>query len=191
MPASYPVSARSSRGGARRDCQGGIVPTTPPPTAATPRRALDAARAAYWEDPVGSLAAAIEVHEHAHARDDGPLQGRALALQGMISMHRGDLRGAFALAAEAERGVGDDARGGAELAALMAHLDFFSGSYASSLRQAELATELADRTEDAALRVFARRMGCIAFGNLGASDWSQRLDATLALAVASGERWEE
>ena len=74
---------------------------------------------------------------------------------------------------------------------MSAHLDFFSGSYASSLRQAERAIELADRTGDAALRVFARRMGCIAFGNLGVADWPERLDATLALAAASGERWEE
>jgi diguanylate cyclase (GGDEF)-like protein len=168
-----------------------MLPTVSPPTPATPGRALDAARAAYWEDPVGSLAVAIEVHEHARARDDGPLQGRALALQAMISMHRGDLRGAFALAAEAERGVGDDTRAGAELAALKAHLDFFSGSYASSLREAERATVLADRTEDAGLRLFVRRMGCIAFGNLGVADWPQRLEATVALAVASGERWEE
>ena len=34
-------------------------------------------------------------------------------------------------------------------------------------------------------------MGCIAFGNLGVADWPERLDATLALAVESGERWEE
>ena len=148
-----------------------MLPTASPPTPATPGRALDAARVDYWEDPVGSLAVAIEVHEHARAHDDGPLQGRALALQAMISMHRGDLRGAFALAAEAERGVGDDARAGAELAALKAHLDFFSGSYASSLEEAERATELADRTADAGLRLFARRMGCIAFGNLGVADW--------------------
>ena len=56
---------------------------------------------------------------------------------------------------------------------------------------AERAIELADRTGDATLRVFARRMGCIAFGNLGVADWPERLEATLALAVESGERWEE
>ena len=164
------------------------VPTS---THATSARALDAARSAYWEDPLGSLEVAIEVHEGARAHGDQPLQARALALQGLISLHRGDLRGAFTLAADAEREARDDARAGAELAALKAHLDFFSGSYAASLREAELAVELADRTGDASLRVFVRRMGCIAFGNLGVADWPERLAATLALAVESGERWEE
>jgi hypothetical protein len=37
----------------------------------------------------------------------------------------------------------------------------------------------------------SRRMGCIAFGNLGVADWPERLDATLVLAAESGERWEE
>src|SRR4051794_7221646 len=153
--------------------------------------ALDRARKVYWEDPAGALAVAIDAHEQARIRGDVSHQARALALQGMITMHRGDLRGAFALAAEAERVAAGDLRAGAELAALRAHLDFFSGSYASALAQAELAVELADRTGDLRLRVFARRMGCIAFGNLGVADWPQRLDATLALAMEAGETWEE
>jgi two-component system, cell cycle response regulator len=153
--------------------------------------ALDAARTVYWEDPAGALAVAVDAHEQALHQGDSALQARALALQGMVTMHRGDLRGAFALAAEAGRVAGEDARAGAELAALRAHLDFFSGSYASALAQAELAIELADRTGDPSLRVFARRMGCIAFGNLGVADWPERLDATLALAIEAGEVWEE
>jgi diguanylate cyclase (GGDEF)-like protein len=153
--------------------------------------ALDAARREYWEEPARSLAVAIEVYAQARTLGNGSLRARALALQGMVGLHRGDLRGAFALAAEAERAAGDDPRAGAELAALKAHLDFFSGSYAASLAQAELAVVLADRTGDPSLRVFARRMGCIAFGNLGVADWPERLDATLRLAVESGERWEE
>ncbi|MET0685597.1 MAG: GGDEF domain-containing protein [Solirubrobacteraceae bacterium] len=165
-----------------------LVPTS---IHATPARALDAARSAYWEDPLDSLAVAIDVHAGARAQADRPLQARALALQGLISLHRGDLRGAFALAADAEREAGNDDRAGAELAALMTHLDFFSGSYAAALGHAERAIALADLTGDATLRVFARRMGCIAFGNLGVPDWPDRLEATLALAVESGERWEE
>jgi diguanylate cyclase (GGDEF)-like protein len=153
--------------------------------------ALDAARTTYWEDPEGALAVAVEAHEQALRRGNTALQARALALQAMVTMHRGDLRGAFALAADAGRVAGDDTRAGAELAALKAHLDFFSGSYASALANAELATELADRTGDPSLRVFARRMGCIAFGNLGVTDWPERLDATLALAIEAGEVWEE
>ena len=101
--------------------------------------ALDAARTVYWEDPAGALAVAVDAHEQALMHGDAALQARALALQGMITMHRGDLRGAFGLAAEAGRAAGEDCRAGAELAALKAHLDFFSGSYASALAQAELA----------------------------------------------------
>jgi diguanylate cyclase (GGDEF)-like protein len=153
--------------------------------------ALDGARKVYWEDPAGALAVAVDAHEQARMRGDTGEQARALALQGMVTMHRGDLRGAFALAARAERVAAGDLRAGAELAALRAHLDFFSGSYASALAQAELAVELADRTGDLSLRVFARRMGCIAFGNLGVADWPERLDTTLALAVEAGETWEE
>ena len=115
----------------------------PAPTSihATPARALDAARSAYWEDPLDSLAVAIDVHAGARAQADRPLQARALALQGLISLHRGDLRGAFALAADAEREAGNDDRAGAELAALMTHLDFFSGSYAAALGHAEHAMQ--------------------------------------------------
>ena len=185
---------RSSPVPSRRDLMGTPVPSPllPPPIPDTDAGlALDAARAAYWEDPAGALAVAIDVHEQARALGDAPLRGRALALQAMISMHRGDLRGAFALAAEAEGAVGEDVRACAELAGLMAHLDFFSGSYASSLRHAERATELADSTGDLHLRLFARRMGCIAFGNLGVADWPRRLDETLALARRAGARWEE
>lgn len=122
-----------------------------------------------------------------------PSAGRALSLQGAITLHRGDLRGASGLAAEAEhhteRGGEDAAR--AELAALKAHLGFFSGSYAESLRQAELAVELADRGDDLDLRIFVRRAGCLVFGNVGVGDWPERLAELLQLAIESANRWEE
>ena len=99
------------------------------------RRALDEARRVYWEDPEGSLAAAVRCQESARTLQAGDLRTRALALQGAITLHRGDLRGAVALAAEAERqaelGGSDEAQ--VEVAALKAHLSFFSGSYTEAL----------------------------------------------------------
>src|SRR3954454_1555617 len=95
---------------------------------------LDAARSAYWEDPAGSLATAIRIA--ADTGNDGVRAG-ALALQGAVSLHRGNLHGAFALATEAEPLVGGDETARCEVAALKAHLSFFSGSYADALKQAE------------------------------------------------------
>ena len=69
---------------------------------------LDAARRTYWEDAGRSLAVAVDVHERARAAGDAPLRARALALQGACSLHRGDLHGALALAAEGDLHAGDD-----------------------------------------------------------------------------------
>src|SRR5690349_7162968 len=95
-------------------------------------RELDAARAVYWEDPAGSLATAIRVQEVARGLGDDGILSRACSLQGAITLHRGDLGGAFALAADAERHAeadgGDASR--SEMAGLKGHLAFFSGSYA-------------------------------------------------------------
>jgi diguanylate cyclase (GGDEF)-like protein len=157
------------------------------------RRALDEARRVYWEDPEGSLAAAVRCQESARTLQAGDLRTRALALQGAITLHRGDLRGAVALAAEAERqaelGGSDEAQ--VEVAALKAHLSFFSGSYTEALLEAQRALDVADGTGDVALRVFARRAACLVFGNVGVSEWPERLDEVLALSIASGNRWEE
>ncbi len=156
-------------------------------------RALDDARRRYWEDPAGSLATAVRCHEQARSVDDAGLRSRALALQGAITLHRGDLPGAVALAAEAERhaeaGDADEAR--VEVAALRGHLSFFSGSYADAVAHAERATELSDRAGDLALRIHARRAACLVLGNVGTPDWPERLDELLALSIASGNRWEE
>jgi diguanylate cyclase (GGDEF)-like protein len=152
---------------------------------------LDDARRTYWEDAASSLAVAIDVHARARARGDHAIRARALALQGIVSLHLGDLHGALALAAEGDLHAGEDAVPRAELAALKSHLNFFSGSYAAALAEAELAVELADRTGDLLLRVFARRMGCVVFGNMGVADWPQRLQELLALTLEAGEPWEE
>ena len=149
------------------------------------------ARCDYWEDPAGSLETATRLLEAGRATGDAELQSRALALQGAISLHRGDVHGAFALAAGAERHAGESPAARIELAALNAHLHFFSGAYAESLRQAELAVVLADRHGDPDLRIHARRMGCVAFGNVGVDDWPERLRLLLELTEAAGSAWEQ
>ena len=157
----------------------------------SPAQQLDAARRSYWEDAGRSLEVAIDVHEQARATGDAPLRARALALQGACSLHRGDLHGALALAAEGDLLAGEDLTARAELAALKSHLNFFSGSYAAALAEAELAVELADRSGDLLLRVFARRMGCVVFGNMGVASWPERLQVLLDMTIAAGEPWEE
>ncbi len=145
---------------------------------------LDAARRDYWEDPTGSLVVAIR-------HQDGERRGRALALQGTVSLHRGDLHGAFALATAAEPHIGDDAAARCEVAALKAHLSFFTGSYSEALRHAEEAIAVADEHGDVHLRVFARRAACMVFGNVGVTDWQGQLRDVLDLSIAAGDRWQE
>jgi diguanylate cyclase (GGDEF)-like protein len=154
-------------------------------------RELDAARRAYWEDAGGSLAIAVDVHARARAEGEHAVRARALAIQGAVSVHRGDLRGALALAAAGDLHAGDDLFARAELAALKSHLNFFSGSYAAALAEADLAVELADRSGDLLLRVFARRAGCVVFGNLAVASWPERLQELLELTIEAGEPWEE
>ena len=135
----------------------------------------------------------MQCQERARTLDAHDLRARALALQGAITLHRGDLRGAVGLAAEAERiaALGDGVASHVEVAALKAHLSFFSGSYTEALLEAERAVDLSDRAGDLALRVFARRAACLVFGNIGVRDWAERLAELLALSIASGNRWEE
>ena len=161
------------------------------PSHALPRQQLDAARRTYWEDAGRSLEVAVDVHERARAAGDGPLRARALALQGACSLHRGDLHGALALAAEGDLHAGEDVFARAELAALKSHLNFFSGSYAAALAEAELAVELADDSGDLLLCVFARRMACVVFGNMAVASWPERLQALLEMTIVAGEPWEE
>jgi diguanylate cyclase (GGDEF)-like protein len=152
--------------------------------------ALDYARATYWEDPKGALAIAVECAEAARVTGARSLRARALALQGAITLHRGDLRGAMTLATEAETLAGDDAAA-AEVAALQGLLAYFSGAYADALAHAERALELADATGDPALRIFVRRAGCPVYGNLGVEDLPERVDELLALTIETGDAWEE
>jgi diguanylate cyclase (GGDEF)-like protein len=161
------------------------------PARATAR--LVAARSRYYERPVDSLAVATAVHEYARARGEHALCARAKALQGMVSLHRGDLRGALGLVVQAERnaaGTGDDAAG-AEVAALKAQVSFFTGSYGPALNEAKRAIALADRAGDLRLRIHARRTTCLVFGNLAVPDLRERVETLLALTLQAGDSWEE
>jgi diguanylate cyclase (GGDEF)-like protein len=154
--------------------------------------ALDLARTSYWEDPLGALTVAIECAESARGIGDSSLRARALALQGAITLHRGDMQSAMAIAtrAEAELAPGDDGAA-AEVAALQALVTYFTGSYGHALAHAERAAELADRTGDLALSIFVRRAGCPVYGNLGVEDLPERVEELLALTLEAGDRWEE
>ena len=157
------------------------------------RQALVRARRGYYEDPVGALAEAIRCHETGRVLADDGLCARARALQGAVSLHRGDLQGALALAVEADRYAANSTEPAVrvEVAALKAQVNFFTGSYSDALRHAELALALADQGQDAALRTYARRATCLVFGNVGVSDWKERLEQLLALTVDLGDAWEE
>jgi len=157
------------------------------------RLALAAARSRYYEDPARALADAIRCCEIGRSLGDDELCARAFALQGMVSLHRGDLRGGLALAMEAERHVeaSHDAVARAEVAALKAQISFFTGSYAEALRHATLAVEHADAAQDLELRVYARRATCPIFGNAGVPDLRDRIEELLELTIEGENPWEE
>jgi diguanylate cyclase (GGDEF)-like protein len=152
--------------------------------------ALDRARDRHHEDHEAALGEAVRCHEIARALDDPVLRCRALVLEAAVALQRGDLQGAVALTTEAEPYASDDAAR-AELAAVKGQLSFFAGAYAESLLQAERAIELADRVGDLGLRVFTRRYACVVFGNIGVSDWHERLHDVLRLSIAAGNAWDE
>jgi diguanylate cyclase (GGDEF)-like protein len=166
---------------------------TEPGDAAAVRQALDRARRGYYENPSGALVEAIRCHEFGRALDQPGLCARARALQGAISLHRGDLSGALAVAVEAERHAerSQDATAQTEVAALKAQLSFFTGAYAPAVSHAERALQLADDTGDDDLRIYVRRATCLVFGNVGVRDWRHRLDELLELTIACGDLWEE
>jgi diguanylate cyclase (GGDEF)-like protein len=161
--------------------------------AADVRAALAHARRAYYEEPAEALAVASRCHETARALEDDALCARARALQGAVSLHRGDLRSALALVVEAERSpqAVADAEARCEVAALRSQVSFFTGSYAEALSHAELAVQLADQVGDVDLRVYARRATCLVFGNVGVRDLEDRVRGLLELTIESGSRWEE
>ncbi|HEY2320664.1 MAG TPA: diguanylate cyclase [Solirubrobacteraceae bacterium] len=157
------------------------------------RAALVRARRAYYEEPADALALAIRCHETARSLADDGLCARARALQGAVSLHRGDLRSALDLVVEAERHAqrGGDPAARAEVAALRSQVSFFTGSYAEALSHAELAVALADQVGDDDLRIYARRATCLVFGNVVVRDLEDRVRGLLQLTIDVGDRWEE
>jgi len=156
-------------------------------------RALERARRAYYEEPADALAVAIRCYEIARSLSDAALCARARALQGAVSLHRGDLRSALDLVVDAERHAehSDDLRARVEVAALKGQVSFFTGSYGEALSHAERSVQLSDQTGDADLRIYARRATCLVFGNIGVRDLEQRVRGLLGLTIDSGNRWEE
>jgi diguanylate cyclase (GGDEF)-like protein len=157
------------------------------------RLQLARVRGVYYEDPAGALAEAIRCCEVGRSLGDEELCARSLALQGMVSLHRGDLRGGLALAMQAGRHAqsSHDAVVRAELAALNAQLSFFTGSYTEALQHAQLAVSHADASRDLELRVYARRATCPIFGNLEVPDLRERIEELLELTIESANPWEE
>lgn len=156
-------------------------------------RLLQEARDRHHEAPAEALAVAVRCEQAARAAGDDALVARALALRGMVTLHGGGLRPAFTLAAEAAAIVREleDPFAVVEVAALEAHLGFFSGSYREALASAETCVAVADLAGDDALRLYARRYGCVVFANLDAPEWPERLEEMLALATGLESAWEE
>ncbi len=156
-------------------------------------QALTEARRSHWENPGGALAEAIRCYEIARALECHALCARALALQGAVSSHRGDLEGALELVVAAERHWKDDGDpvAACEIGALKAQLNFFTGAYSEALRHAEAAIAAADRVGDLDLRVHARRTTCMVFGNIGVADLRERIEQLLEMSVEAGDPWEQ
>jgi diguanylate cyclase (GGDEF)-like protein len=156
-------------------------------------RALDAARSGLHEDPDAARATARDGHALADALGSAALRGRALALEGMLRLNRGDLRGALELAPAAARCAeeADDDTVRVEALTLEAHLSFFSGAYREALGHAERVVAVADGTGALALRVYARRCAGVVLANLGAPAWPDEAATRLRMSLESGDRWEE
>ncbi|HEX8975429.1 MAG TPA: diguanylate cyclase [Solirubrobacteraceae bacterium] len=157
------------------------------------RRTLVNARSVYYEQPASALADAVHCYEVARSLEDPALCARAQAIQGAVSLHRGNLRDALDLLVDAERSseLSDDTVAHAEVAALKAQVSFFTGAYADALSQAQRCVTLADRSPDAGLRIYARRATCLVFGNVGVPDLGERIAELLQLTLTAGDRWEE
>ncbi len=156
-------------------------------------RALSHARRAYYEEPADALAVAIRCYEIARSLSDAALCARARALQGAVSLHRGDLRSALDLVVNAERYAErcDDLVARVEVAALKGQVSFFTGSYGEALSHAERSVQLSDESGDDELRVYARRATCLVFGNVGVRNLEARVRGLLQLTIELGNRWEE
>ncbi|HET9094878.1 MAG TPA: GGDEF domain-containing protein [Solirubrobacteraceae bacterium] len=156
--------------------------------------AISAGRTRLREDPALGLTVAIRCQHEAAARGDGTLMARALALQGHVALHRGDIRSGLTLALEAERRLADgDASfvARSEVAGLRAQASFFTGAYPDALANAERAIEYADANGELPLRIFARRTAFLVVGNVSARDLEQRLEELLDLTVDAADVWEQ
>jgi len=154
---------------------------------------LTLARRGHFERPAGVLADTARCHELACSRGDARLAARSLAIQGLVCVHRGDLRGALELAVRAEEHSAgcDDLDVRVEILALRSQLAFFTGAYADAVSQAMAGIDLADSSGDDDRRLFARRAACVILGGAGVADLRQRFDETMQLATRLGEPWEE
>ena len=165
----------------------------PEPEAARLERLLEKGRDQHWEHPARARATAVHCQEAARTLGRPGLRARALTILGTLSLNRGDMRGAFTLALEAEQEAerDEDLVARVEVAALKAQLSFFSGSYADALQQGTTAVELSDRVGDPRLRVFARRAACLVMGNLEVHGWRAELDELIRLSAEIGDAWQE
>jgi diguanylate cyclase (GGDEF)-like protein len=154
---------------------------------------LDAARLWLYEDPGAAEATADRSLALAERLDDDALAARAIALKGVVTLNRGALRAAYALASRAALHADgtDDDTAHVETAALEAQLSFFTGSYNDALRAAERMIARADATGRPDLKLYARRAGCVVFGNLAVPEWPTRLQQQVDLALTLGNRWDE
>ncbi len=156
---------------------------------------LDRARTGFREHPTRTLALAIRCDDRAKSLGSHPLRARALALQGHVALHRGDIRSGLALVLEAEQLLNDCVDehlvAQAEVGALRAQVSFFTGAYSHALSGAERSIEFADRSEDVRLQIFARRAAFIVFGNVSVRELDRRLEGLLDLAVEAGDVWEQ
>jgi diguanylate cyclase (GGDEF)-like protein len=155
---------------------------------------LSDARTGFRENPSGTLAVAIRCNQQAGSLGETALVARALALEGHVALHRGDIRSGLALALEGERLLGgreDCPTAQAEVAALRAQVSFFTGAYSHALANAERAIEYADASGDINMRIFARRAAFIVFGNVSVRELDKRLDELLDLTVEAGAMWEQ
>jgi diguanylate cyclase (GGDEF)-like protein len=157
------------------------------------QRRLTRARKTYLEEPGVALEEVLRCYEVAFSQRNPSLCARAQAVQGLIALHRGDVRGAMALALDAMRLAeqASDLEARAEWAALQGQLNFFSGSYAEALSLAERAVEIADQTGDSDLRIFVRRVGCVVFGNLEVPNLLDKLEELLSMSIAMNRLWDE
>jgi len=156
--------------------------------------ALSRARTGFRESPAATLALAIRCNQRASSLAEPTLVARALALEGHVALHRGDIRSGLALALEGERVLGDHEEcptAQSEVSALRAQVSFFTGAYSHALANAERAIEFADASGDVDMRIFARRAAFIVFGNVTVRELDKRLDELLDLTVEAGDTWEQ